>query len=168
VFGERTPSVAQAGRASEVRETPEGHLLDRLLGWGALAPLIGCAAGTWLTVGSVRSVVMSLAIIWGGAVLAFLAGVRRGFGVRSPAGARSGQIAFILWTFALAFGSMIALQPLTSLGLLILGYAGMALAARSAALREEIPVILAGARPGQMIVAMLSLCAVAARLMWRS
>jgi hypothetical protein len=168
VFGERTPSVAQTGRASEVRETPEGHLLDRVLGWGALAPLICCALGAWLTAGSVRSVVMSLAIIWGGAVLAFLAGVRRGLGVRTPAGARSGQIAFMLWTFALAFGSMIALQPLTSLGLLILGYAGMALAARSAALREEIPVFLVGARPGQMSVAMLSLCAVAARLMWRS
>lgn len=168
MFWERMQSAPPSGRVLEVREAAEGHVLDRVLGWGAMAPLALCAVAAWLSAGSVRAVAMSLAIIWGGAVLVFLAGVRRGLGFRTPSGARSSQIAFVLWTFALAFGSMIALQPLTSVGLLILGYAGMALAARGAALRDEAPVSFAGWGPAQMSVAALSLCAVAARLMWRS
>lgn len=164
---ERMQSAPPSGRVLEVRETAEGHVLDRVLGWGAMAPMVACAVAAWASVGSVRAVAMSLAIIWGGAVLVFLAGVRRGLGFRSPSGTRSSQIVFMLWTFALAFGSMIALQPLTSLGLLILGYAGMALSARGAALREEVPIFFAGLRPAQMSVAALSLCAVAARLMWQ-
>jgi hypothetical protein len=167
VFWERMPLAPQSGRALEVRETAEGHLLDRVLGWGAIAPLAACAVAAWLSAGSVRAVVMSLAIIWGGAVLVFLAGVRRGLGFHAPGGMRSSQIVFMLWTFALAFGSMIALQPLTSLGLLMLGYAGMALSARAATLREEVPIFSAGLRPVQMSIALLSLCAVAARLIWR-
>jgi hypothetical protein len=168
VFWERMPLAPQSGRALGVGETAEGHLLDRVLGWGAIAPLIACAVIAWLTTGSVRAVAMSLAIIWGGAVLVFLAGVRRGLGFRAPDKARPSQTLFMLWTFALAFGSMIALRPLTSLGLLILGYAGMALAARAAGLREEVPIFSAGLRPVHMSVALLSLCAVAARLMWQA
>jgi hypothetical protein len=172
VFWERMPAAPQAGRVLEARETiegpPQGHLLDRALGWGAMAPLIVCAMGAWLSVGSVRAMVMSLAIIWGGAVLVFLAGVRRGLDFRTAGAARSRRILFVLWTFALAFGSMIALQPLTSVGLLILGYVGMALSERGAALREEGPFVFSGLRPAKMSIAALSLCAVAARLMWRS
>lgn len=167
MFWERMPLAPSSGRALGVREAAEGHLLDRVLGWGATAPLAACAAAAWLSAGSIRAVVMSLAIIWGGAVLVFLAGVRRGLGVGVPGGLRSSQIVFMLWTFALAFGSMIALQPLTSLGLLILGFAGMALWGRAAALREEVPISFAGLRPAQMSLAALSLCAVAARLMWQ-
>ena len=161
------PTVPRSGGVLGVQESAERHLLDRVLGWGAIAPLVACAGVAWVTYGSIRAVAMSLAIIWGGAILVFLAGVRRGLGFRAPDGVSSRQTVFILWTFALAFGSMIALQPLTSLGLLILGYAGMALSARGAALREEVPVFFAGFRPAQMSVAMLSLCVVAARLMWR-
>jgi len=161
------PSAPRSGRVLEVRESAEGHLLDRVLGWSAIAPLIGCAVAAWVTYGSIRAVAMSLAIIWAGAILVFLAGVRRGLGFRTPGGASSGQIVFILWTFVLAFGSMIALRPLTSLFLLILGYAGMAVSARAAAVRAEVPLFFSGFRPVQMSVAVLSLCAVAARLMWR-
>jgi hypothetical protein len=165
VFWERTPSTPQAGRVLEVRENREGHALDRALGWAAMAPLVACAMAAWLTAGSFREVAMSLAIIWGGAILAFLAGVRRGLSFRPPGGAQGARLLFTLWTFVLAFGSMIALRPLTSLGLLILGYAGLALAGRGAALREEVPLFFAGSGPAQVSVAALSLCAVAARLM---
>lgn len=164
VFWERMPLAPQSGRVLEVRETAEGHLLDRVLGWGTMAPLVGCALVAWLTYGSVRAVAMSLAIIWAGAVLVFLAGVRRGLSSRTPGSAGSSQIIFVLWTFALAFGSMIALRPLTSLGLLILGYAGMAVTARAAALREDVPIFIGGFRTAQMTVGAFSLCAVAARL----
>jgi hypothetical protein len=162
------PSTSQSERVLEVREAPEGRALDRVLGWAAMLPLVACALAAWLTAGSFQAAAMSLSIIWGGAVLAFLAGVRRGLSFRTPGGAGWTQIAFMLWIFGLAFASMIALQPLTSLGLLILGYASLALAARGAALREEVPTFFAGLRPAQMSAAALSLCAVAARLMSRS
>jgi hypothetical protein len=167
VFWERTPSAPQAGRVLDVHETPERQALDHVLGWGAMLPLVACALAAWLTTGSFQAVAMSLAIIWGGAVLAFLAGIRRGLSFRTPGGARWTQIAFMLWTFVLAFGSMVALRPLTSLGLLILGYASLALAARAADLNAEVPVVSATRRPAQMSIAALSLCAVAVRLMTR-
>jgi hypothetical protein len=168
VLWERTPSTPQPGRVLEAPEASEGHALDRVLGWGGTLPLAVCALAAWLTAGSARAVIMSLAIIWGGAILAFLAGVRRGLGFGALGGVRWTQIAFVLWTFGLAFGSMIALRPLTSLGLLILGYASLALAARAAALRADAPLALATVRPAQMSIAALSLCAVAVRLLTTS
>jgi hypothetical protein len=149
----------------EIDEPARAGLIDHVLAWAAMAPLVLGAAAAWLTRGDMQSVAMSLVIIWGGAILAFLAGVRRGLSFRTPGGAQAGQIAMMLWIFALAFGSMIALRPLTSLALLMMGFVSLGFAARAAAARAQTPLFFARLRPGQMTVAALSLGAVAARLL---
>jgi hypothetical protein len=154
-----------ARRPVKVEEALRASGLDLALAWAAVIPLIGAAIAAWLTAGSTQAVVMSLAIIWAGAVLAFLAGVRRGLSFGTAHGPSWRRIGFILWVFVLAFGSMVALRPLTSLGLLILGYASLMVAARPSAERGEVPPFFAHLRPIQMMLAVLSLCAVAARLL---
>jgi hypothetical protein len=141
--------------------------MDLALAWGVMAPFVACALAAWLTQGAAQAVAMSLAIIWGGAILAFAAGVRRGLGLLHPGAARWAQVGVVLWTFILAFGSMIALKPLTSLGLLILGYSSLALLAHLSVRRAEVPARFGKFRPVQMAVAALSLCAVAVRLLMR-
>ncbi len=162
---ERLPSTQPSGRPVTVVDAAHASVLDQLLAWAAMTPLVLGAVAAWLTAGDIQSAAMSLVIIWGGAVLAFLAGVGRGLSFRTPGGASWSQIAMMLWTFTLAVGSMIALRPLTSLALLIVGFTSIGLSARILAAREQTPPFFASLRPGQMTVAVLSLCAVAARLL---
>jgi hypothetical protein len=92
---------------------------------------------------------MSLTLVWGGAILAYQAGMRRGV-----AGGASRFPA--LWLLALSLGSMLALEPLTSLALLIVGYVSLAvIVRRTPSLAPE---------PGQTLVALTALGLVAARL----
>jgi len=97
--------------------------LDPLLGWSAVAPLALGAGVAWLAPGAWRATAMSLTLVWAGAILAYQAGVRRGL-----AGETSRLPA--LWLFVLAVGSMVALEPLTSLAILIFGYVSLAMIAR--------------------------------------
>jgi len=121
--------------------------LDPLLAWAAVAPLAVGAGAAWLAPGAWRATAMSLTLIWGGAILAYQAGVRRGLGTsRLPA----------LWLFILAVGSMVALEPLTSLALLILGYVSLAVIVRRAG--------SSGPQVGQILLALGALGLVAARL----
>lgn len=161
---ERAPTAVQPGRPLEVEDASAAGPMDVALAWGTVAPFVACALAAWLTRGAAQAVAMSLAIIWGGAILAFAAGVRRGLGLRNS---RWAQVAVVLWAFVLAFGSMIALKPLTSLGLLILGYSSLALLAHHSARRTEVPPPFGRFRAVQMAVAALCLCAVAARLLTR-
>ncbi len=159
---ERSPTPLPTGRVAPVVEPSGPGLIDHLFAWAAMAPLILGAAAAWLTSGDVRSASMSLVIIWGGAILAFLAGVRRGLGLRTPGGL---QIAMMLWVFGLAIGSMVALRPMTSLVFLIVGFSSLGLADRVAAARAQTPLVFAALPPVQMAVGALSLGAVAVRLM---
>jgi hypothetical protein len=123
--------------------------LDPLLAWGAVTPLAVGAGAAWLAPGAWRATAMSLTLVWGGAILAYQAGVRRGLAgdtSRLPA----------LWLFILAVGSMVALEPLTSLALLILGYVSLAVIVRRA--RSANPGV------GQTLLALGALGLVAARL----
>ncbi len=162
---ERAPTPPSSDRSLDVVESARPSLLDQGLAWGAMAPLIAGASAAWLTRGDFRAAAMSLVIIWGGAILAFLAGVRRGLSFRTPGGPQAAQIIVMLWTFVLAIGSMIALRPLTSLSLLIVGFASLGLIARVSAARVQTPLAFASIRPAQMAVATLCLAAVALRLL---
>jgi hypothetical protein len=165
VFWERLPATVPAHPRLPAAETARLGLFDRLLGWGAMAPLALGATAAWLTAGDVRSVAMSLEIIWAGAVLAFLAGVGRGASLGMSGVARRTRIAIMLWTFGLAIGSMLALRPLTSLTLLIAGFVSLGLEAWFSSARGEPSRATDFVGIGQVVVGAVSLCAVAARLM---
>ncbi len=153
-------------RALDIVEAERPSRLDLALAFGAVAPLVAGAVAAWTTGGSTRDLAMSLAIIWGGAILAFMAGVRRGLSFRTRDGPQGAQLAVTLWIFALAFGSMVALRPLTSLILLIVGYASLLLSAgAAAAAHADASLAFGSVRPVQTAVAVLSLCVVAARLL---
>jgi hypothetical protein len=122
---------------------------DPLLAWSAVAPLALGAGAAWLAPGAWRATAMSLTLVWAGAILAYQAGVRRGL-----AGETSRLPA--LWLFVLAVGSMVALEPLTSLAILILGYVSLAMIVRRT--RSSGPTIT------QTLLALGALGLVAARL----
>lgn len=139
--------------------------LDRLLGWGAVAPLAAGALCAWLASGNWRAAAMSVTIIWGGAVLAFQAGVGRGLALGRGAAPSARRLALMLWLFGLAAGSMITLQPLTSLGLLIAGYLSLLLTLRSDTTTDPHGWRPPGHRPIQNLLAVVSLASVVARLL---
>jgi hypothetical protein len=123
--------------------------LDPLLAWAAVAPLALGAGAAWLAPGPWRATAMSLTLVWGGALLAYQAGLRRGLAGDNP------RLPAI-WLFILALGSMLALEPFTSLALLIVGYSSLAVIVR----RARSP----GPNRGQILLALGALGLVAARL----
>jgi len=128
---------------------PPPPWLDPLLAWAEVAPLALGAGAAWLAPNAWRATAMSLTLVWGGAILAYQAGVRR-----SPVGAASPLSA--LWLFVLAVGSMVALEPLTSLALLVVGYVSLGVIVRRMGLPQP--------NTGQTLLALGSLGLVAARL----
>jgi hypothetical protein len=106
--------------------------------------------------------VAGLTAIWGDAVLAFLAGIRRGLSSRTPGGVDFAQMATMLWLFPLALAALVSPRPILSLGLLIVGYASIAVLDPAAAARREAPLFFRRLRPGQMLVPVIGLGAVVA------
>jgi hypothetical protein len=143
---------------TESRRTP---LLSVLLGWLAMVPFVIGAAAVW---GLARdTLALRLTILWGGAILAFLAGVRRGLSFRSPGGPDARQIAMMLWLFLLALGALGSPWPVASLVLLVGGYGTVGVLDPPAAERHEVPLFFAHLRPLQMLVPIVCLCAIGFR-----
>ena len=101
---------------------------------------------------------------WAGAVLCFLAAVRRGLSFRQRHGPTPMQLATMLWLFVLAAASLLSPWPLGSLLLQIAGYGTMAVADPAAARRGEVPVYFQRLRPAQMLLLTISLTVLALRL----
>jgi hypothetical protein len=145
-------------RAAEPAAAPP---LSLLFGWGAMAPLAACAG---LALAGLPGLAAPLASLWGGAVLAFLAGIRRGVSFRQPGGPRARQILTMLvhFLFALAALGLLAVGlPGPAAGLLTPAYASLALTDRRGALAGTMPLHFARLRPAQAAVATVSLAVVA-------
>jgi hypothetical protein len=108
---------------------------------------------------------MSVTLIWGGAMLVFQAGVRRGLALGEGTGSGVPALILMLWIFALAIGSMVSLDPVISLALLIAGYISLAVVSRG---ERAAGGAVVGHRPSEMLLAVGGLAAVAARLLIRS
>ena len=68
-------------RVTESRRVPA---LGLVLGYGAMVPFVAGAAAAWLLGhGGPAALATDLTVLWGGAILAFLAGVRRGLSFRT-------------------------------------------------------------------------------------
>ncbi|EKV31506.1 Permease of the major facilitator superfamily [Caenispirillum salinarum AK4] len=144
------------GRHLEIDEPPRVPLLDLFFAYGAMAPLIVGAGAVWLADEPVAALAVQASILWGGVILAFLSGVRRGLSFRTPGGPTLAQLAMFLWLFGagiLAF----ALPQGAALGVLVAAYASMAVLDPVAARRGEVPIYFARLRPWQMGLAVAAL-----------
>ncbi|MDO9711842.1 DUF3429 domain-containing protein [Paracraurococcus lichenis] len=136
-----------------------------LFGVAAILPLLAFAAGAWLLPFAWLPLVVALGVVWGAAILIFLAGVRRGLSFRTPGGTRPSQLATMLWLFLAGLLALASPWPAPALLLLILGYGSLALLDPMAARRGEAPPFLGRLRPVQMAVGLLCLLALLLRVM---
>ncbi len=147
---------------SEPLHTPA---LGLILGYGATVPFLAAAAGAaFIDNHALAQLCLDLIVLWGAAILLFLAGVRRGLSFRTPGGATVGQIAASLWYFAAGFGSLLlwafhdALSSLApAMALLLAGYASLTVFDVRAARHLEAPPYFAYLRPVQMLIPIASL-----------
>ncbi len=137
-----------------------------IFGYGPMIPFLAAAGGAWLLPAPWPTLALRLAILWGGLILAFLAGVRRGFGFGSDRASTPVAIGTMLLYFipaglALLLGSFGAVRA--ALLLLATGFALVALCDSRAARHGDAPAHFARLRGPQLSLAILSLLALAAR-----
>ncbi len=140
-----------------VQERPEVPVLGLLMGGAAMVPFVLLVLGLWFGPADWAATALHWLTAWGAAILAFLAGVRRGLSFRIPGGARPAQIATVFWLFLLAIASLVVPSRLLSLGLLATGFASLAVLDPSAARRQEAPLFFARLRPIQMAIPVTAL-----------
>lgn len=151
-------SPHDAGTRLEIIEPPRVPKLDLFFAYGAMVPLVIAAGAVWLGGEALAALAVRAGIVWGGAVLAFLSGVRRGLSFRTPGGPTLPQLAMFLWLFGAGLLALV-LPAGPALGLMIAGYASMAVLDPIAAKRHEVPVYFARLRPWQMGLAVAALVA---------
>ncbi|WP_062114178.1 DUF3429 domain-containing protein [Aureimonas sp. AU40] len=144
--------------AIPVREPTRSPLIDILFAYAAIVPI--AAGAVSLYVWPARSdAVLPLTLIWAGAIVTFLSGVRRGVSFRIPDGATISQLAMMLWLFLAGFGSILLTGAQwfgAATVVLILAYLSLAVLDPLAARSGEVPSSFAGLRPYQMGLAVLS------------
>ncbi|GEP11934.1 DUF3429 domain-containing protein [Methylobacterium gnaphalii] len=150
------------GRTITAHEPRTVPWLSVVFGYGPMLPIVGGAALAWWFQGETREALVTLTILWAGAILTFLSGVRRGLSFRTEGGPRLAQIVTMLGLFCLGFLALVAAaldDGSVALALLILGYAAIAVLDPIAAKRGEAPLYFARLRPFQMPIALVGLCA---------
>ena len=142
---------------------PHVPLDSIVFGYGPMLPLLAAGAGAWVLPGFWPLFALQAAILWGGVILIFLAGVRRGFGFGYPGASTAVEIATMLVYFLLGLAAIVVPRPPLALGLLVLGYLLVALLDRRAAVAGNAPAHFARLRPTQMLLGALGLAAALAR-----
>jgi hypothetical protein len=137
--------------------------LSLILGYGPMAafPLLALAA--WLAPAPWPAVAVAIGQGWGGALLIFLGGVRRGLSFFTDGGPRTAQIVTMLWLFLLGCAALLVV-PAIAYPLLVVGYGSIALLDPPAARRGDAPAFFARLRPPQMGVALGGLVALLVRV----
>ncbi|WP_349370647.1 DUF3429 family protein [Salinarimonas sp.] len=143
-----------ARRRLSVEERARPSAISRFLGYGAVAPVAILVVGAIVLEGALAALARQLAVLWGAAILVFLAGVRRGLSFRTPGGARAIQIATMTWYFAVglaaALASLATTLPWLGPALTTLGFASLLVLDPAAARRAEAPLFFERLRPPQM------------------
>lgn len=153
-----------AFRVEEPRHTPA---LGLLLGLGAVAPIAAGTVAAWTLAADWAALAVRLAVLWAGAILVFLSGVRRGLSFRTPGSETAVAVATSLWLFALGLGALIVsiyVGQASALVLLLVGCISLAVLDPWAARRGEAPPFFARLRPPQMAISVACLAA----LLWRA
>ncbi len=131
-----------------------------IFGYGPMLPFLAAALGACLLPPPWPHLARDMAILWGALILAFLAGVRRGFGFGAP------QASTMLLYFIGAGAALLLVwlsKPVAALALLLASYLLVPALDRRAALTGNAPAHFAKLRPPQMILAALSLAALLLR-----
>lgn len=135
-----------------VEETPDVPWLGLTLGYLAMVPLVVAAAvAVGVRDGSrAEQLAGAWGVLWAGALLTFLAGVRRGVSFRTEGGPRRAQLVTMLWIFALGVATL-ALGPPLGLLTALAGFLTLWLVDPRAARRAEVPAYFARLRPLQLV-----------------
>lgn len=134
-----------------------------VFGYAAMIPIVAGTLGVWLFTGTLADATLRLTLVWASAIVAFLAGVRRGLSFRAPDGETAGQIATSLWLFALGFGAILLVPHPAAAAVLLVGFFSLAVFDTLAARREETPPYFARLRPWQMSIPVLCMIAILLR-----
>lgn len=150
-----------------VEGTEEHHTrtpaVGLLLAYASILPIV---VGTTASFVFAPNAVTRLTIIWAGAVLCFLSGVRRGLAFRQPGGPTIGELATMLATFVLGVGALLSPWPVPALVLLLTGFAAVGLTDVRAARHQEAPAYFARLRPAQMAIPVVALTILLVRCAW--
>ncbi len=149
------------GRSFAVREPAHTPPLSLLLAFSAMLPIAAGALLAWLPF-PFGPLAESGAVLWAGAILCFLAGLRRGVSFRTPGGPKVAQIATMLWLFVLGVGALATLTLGVARVLLLLGYVSLAVLDPLAARRGEAPLFFERLRPVQMAIPIVSVLVIMA------
>jgi hypothetical protein len=140
-------------------------LASLVFGYGPVAPFVAAAIGVWTLTPPWPQMATSLALIWGGIILVFVAGVRRGYGFGAPKASTAREIATMLIYFALGGLSLVFTtygQPDVALTLQVAGLLLVAFMDRRAAFSGDAPAYFATLRVPQMVIAAAGLMALLA------
>ncbi|WP_375271876.1 DUF3429 domain-containing protein [Sphingomonas sp.] len=137
----------------------------KILGFGPMLPLVAAGIGAWTLPGSWPFYAIQCAVIWAALILAFVAGVRRGYGFGNPSASKPADIAAAMAYFSIAVLSLIVPFTTISLALLAAGYAFVALLDRRAGRRGNAPAYFAKLRGPQFLLGCAGLAACWAWLM---
>lgn len=140
-------------------EDPEASppWISLLLAYVAMLPIVAGTIASLLVGPGVAAALIRLTIIWSGAVLCFLAGVRRGLSFRQEGGPTVAQLGVMMGQFVLGVAALLSPWLMPSLCLLLLGYASLAWLDPIAAHRHEAPLYFARLRPTQMLIPVAAL-----------
>ena len=141
--------------------------LSLVFGYGPVAPFVAAALGAWSLSAPWPGLLTQLAVIWGGIILVFVAGVRRGYGFGDPGASTVRAIATMLVYVVLGGLSLVfATIDLTVIALWVqvAGFIVVPLFDRNAAFTGDAPAYFARLRPPQMTIVVAALAALIARL----
>lgn len=130
-----------------------------LLGYGPMLPLVAAGCGAWLLPHPWPALAIRLALIWGALILAFIGGVRRGFGFARDTASKPKEIAAAVIYVAVAGLALLIPRPVLALPVLAVGYALAAVMDRRAAMRGDAPLYFAHLRRPQLLVGCAGLLA---------
>lgn len=136
-----------------------------VFGFGPMVPLVLAGAAAWVAPHPWNFIGIQFAIIWAALILAFVGGVRRGFGFAHDGASRVAEIAAGAAYLGVALLALLVPSAVMSLVLLAAGYALAALLDRRAALCGDAPLFFATLRPPQLLIGAAGLAACWAWLM---
>ncbi len=159
--------MSRGARTIEVSERPEVPWLSVVLGYGPMLPFVVGAAASWATRGFWRGEIVLVTMVWANAILAFLAGVRRGLSFRTEGGPAAAQIATMFCLFVLALLSALAIVhgfARIAVGATLAGFAAVMVLDPIAARQGQAPLFFARLRPPQIAIAVASLAVLLANV----
>jgi hypothetical protein len=140
-------------------DDPRVPLTSHLFGFGPMLPLTVAAVGAWFGPGGWPYSAVRLAVVWAALILAFIGGVRRGFGFGQDRASTSAEIAAAALYLFSALAALVAPTAAAALAFLVAAYVLAALLDGRAAVRGDAPRHFARLRPPQLLLGAASLAA---------